>query len=125
VLPDDGADAAVARSKGCCEWRAVFLEWALRVLTCLIDTSFATAESPSRSPPLTSSAAKRSPMHRHQWRQAQVEKLRHALEQLVAWQKPVIALTAESTAMHAEVERMRGVLAYIARGGQGRRRRAP
>jgi hypothetical protein len=52
---------------------------------------------------------------RHAHRQKQIEKLRHQLQHVVEWSRPVEALAAEAEVMHNEVARLRGELAAIAR----------
>lgn len=51
---------------------------------------------------------------RHAHRQKQIEKLRHQLQHVVEWSRPVEALAAEAEVMHKEVARLRGELAAIA-----------
>lgn len=51
---------------------------------------------------------------RHHYRQRQIEKLRHELRAIVAWQEPVAALAVEAEVMHQEVTRLRAELAAIA-----------
>lgn len=62
-------------------------------------------------------AEPRSALVRHHFRQRQIEKLRHALQEIVGWKEPIACLAAEAEAMHLEVERLRAVLAHIAAGG--------